>query len=86
MAANVFAVPRQREIQRLKGLGLKKKAVARTLKCSITTVKKYWNAGEREVVVAPRIESPTWTRVVQEILCPSGCVSESSPPWRIQFG
>ena len=42
MAAKVFAVPKQREIQRLKGLGLKKKAVARTLKCSITPVNVLW--------------------------------------------
>jgi hypothetical protein len=64
MAAKVFSVPKQREIQRLKKLGLKKKAVARTLKCSITTVKKYWNFGEQEVVVAPVIESPAWTEAV----------------------
>jgi hypothetical protein len=64
MAAKVFAVPKQREIQRLRGLGFKKKAVARTLKCSITTVKKYWNFSGEEIVVAPAIENPTWVKAV----------------------
>lgn len=64
MAAKVLAVPKQQEIQRLKELGFKKKAVARTLKCSITTVKKYWNGGAQDLVFAPVIESPTWTREV----------------------
>ena len=64
MAAKVLAMPKQQEIQRLKELGFKKKAVARTLKCSITTVKKYWDGGTQDLVFAPVIESPPWTREV----------------------
>ena len=62
MAAKVLAMLKQRDIQRLKALGLKKKAVARTLKVSINTVKKYWSVVEEGVVVTPAApESPSWT-------------------------
>lgn len=42
MAAKALVVSKQVEIQRLKSLGLGKKAVARALCCSINTVKRYW--------------------------------------------
>lgn len=43
MAARALVMSKQEEIRRLRGLGLKKKAVARALRCSVNTVKRYWD-------------------------------------------
>ena len=60
MAARTLAMVKQQDIQRLKALGLKKKAVARALKCSINTVKKYWSVIEEPALIELVPENPTW--------------------------
>ncbi|MGL3709451.1 hypothetical protein ACSYAY_01105 [Leptospirillum ferriphilum] len=51
------------EIQRLKGLGLGKKAIARALRISRNTVKQYWEGGEVENRV-PTVYQAPWSEVV----------------------
>ncbi len=57
MAGKRLVMSKEKEIIRLKCLGLKDRAIARTLKCSRGTVKKY-QLGEH-VIVAPFV-APSW--------------------------
>lgn len=59
MAAKALAMSKQEEIQRLKAIGLGKKAVARALCCSVNTVKRYWG-GELPGDGPP--SAPAWVR------------------------
>lgn len=73
MAAKVLAMAIQEEILRLSGLGLKARAIARSLRCSRNTVKKYLAEGPEEetpsvIELAP--PEDTWQRRVEwERLC-----------------
>jgi transposase len=57
MAGRRLPMSKQEEIQRLKQLGLKKKAVARVLCCSINTVKRYWGEPGTVTTTPP---APGW--------------------------
>ena len=53
-----------REIQRLKGLGLGKKAIARALRVSRNTIKRYWEGETPETATATSYQAP-WSEKVE---------------------
>ena len=61
MAGKRKGVRMIREIQRLRAMGLGKRAVARTLQISRNTLRKYWDLEEKEdVAVSPPAYQAPW--------------------------
>lgn len=62
MAAKVLAMAIQAEIRRLKGLGMKERAIARALRCSRKTVTRYLtdSTAEKPPLTEEKLPADTW--------------------------